>query len=275
MADHYFLNGKIVHEDEAQLHVKDLALLRGYGIFDYLRTVNGKKPFQVEKYLDRFYNSADKMGFSVDYSKEFVLKTIQQLLKLNSYEEAGIRLVMTGGYSENSFVPGTPNFFILIEPLHLPSASQFKNGVKLITHEYQREWSSAKTINYLTSIKLINKKKEKGAIEVLYKDNGKIREGSRCNFFIVKDNVLITSKDKVLEGITRGTVIDIAKRSLNVELRDLMEVELVTADECFITGTTTLVTPVVQLDDITIGNGSPGPVTLKLMKEFSEFEKNY
>lgn len=275
MADHFFLNGKIVLEDEAMVSIKDLALLRGYGIFDFLRTVNGKKPFLIEKYLDRFFNSAHTMNLSIDYSKDFLKDIIVELLDLNSHEEAGIRLVLTGGYSPNAFEPAKSNIFILIEPVKLLTPAQIENGVKLISHNYLREWSRVKTINYITSIRLIEEKKNAGAIEVLYKNNGIIHEGSRSNFFLIKNGVLITAKENVLQGITRGSVIELARKSMKVELRELMEGELSTADESFITGTTTRITPVVQIDDILIGNGKPGPITKKLLSEFLEFERNY
>ncbi|MFC2124886.1 aminotransferase class IV [Bacteroidota bacterium] len=275
MTDYIFLNGNIVDEDAAQINIKDLALLRGYGIFDFLRTVNKKKPFLIEKHLNRFYISASTMGLSIDYSRDFLLDIIKQLLEMNSYVEAGIRMVLTGGYSPNAFEPTESNIFIVIEPIHLPSPSQFEIGAKLITHNYHREWSRVKTINYITSIRLINDKRKADAIEVLYKIDGKIHECSRSNFFIVKDGVLITAEDDVLQGITRGTVIEIAKRSMKVELREVLEEELMTADEAFITGTTIIVTPIVKIDDIEIGNGKPGPVTRKLLAEFLDFEKNY
>ena len=275
MANYFFLNGNIVDENDAQISIKDLALLRGYGIFDYLRTVNGRKPFLIEKHLDRFFNSANTLGLTIDYSRDILKDSISQLLELNPYEEAGIRLVLTGGYSPNGFEPTKSNIFISIEPVHLPPLSQIDTGVKLISHKYHREWSSVKTINYITSIRLIDEKRKAGAIEVLYKADRKIHECSRSNFFIVKNGVVITPEDDILKGITRGKIIEIAQRSMNVELRELLEEELATADEAFITGTTTRVTPVIQIDDLQINDGKPGPVSRKLYEEFLGYENNY
>ena len=135
---HCFLNGKILPADTASVAISDLALLRGYGIFDYLRTYHGK-PFRLNDYLNRFRTSADDMRLPLKYEDAQISALVDELLdKSGSPENAGIRLVLTGGNSPDSMSIAEPNFAIVIE--HLPPTPdvQYENGVKLLSYPYQR-----------------------------------------------------------------------------------------------------------------------------------------
>ena len=156
MGEYFFLNGKIVKREDAFLGITDLALLRGFGIFDFCRTQNGK-PLLLDKYLDRLFNSAECIDLKIPYSKEFIRESIDQLLEKNGIIESGIRMVLTGGYTKNGYTPGEPNFFILIEKINFPVPSYYEEGIKLIIHEHQRELSHIKSINYRTTISIRTK----------------------------------------------------------------------------------------------------------------------
>ncbi len=269
----YFVNDEILPASRATLKISDLTLLRGYGIFDFFRTSNGK-PFLMEEYLSRFSNSASLMDLKLPLEKNKIGEVVLDLLKRNKFKESGIRMVLTGGYSEDGFTPGEPNFFILIEPIHFPDEKYYQQGIKLITYEHLREWSDVKTINYLTPIKIRKDIEQNKGYDVLYFFNGNILEVSRSNFFIIRDGKLITPGQHVLHGITRKTVMKLAAQIMKVEERDIPVSELSHADEAFITGTTKRVMPVTLIDDRIIGNGKPGPETQNLMKLFSDFESS-
>ena len=274
MEPEYYVNGEILPASKATLKINDLTLLRGYGIFDFFRT-SGGKPFLMENYLDRFSNSAALMDLKLPVGKDKIKEIVLELLDRNRFEESGIRMVLTGGYSDDGFTPGDPNFFILVEPIHFPDEKYYRYGIKLITYEHLREWSGVKSINYLTPIKIRKDIEQNKGYDVLYYFSGNILEVSRSNFFIIKDRTLITPEKNVLHGITRKTVLNLARDILTVEERDLSLKELTTASEAFITGTTKRVMPVTNIDDRVIGNGEPGPETKKLMEIFREFEKSY
>jgi D-alanine transaminase/branched-chain amino acid aminotransferase len=273
MGEYFLLNGEIVKNRDAFLGITDLALLRGFGIFDFCRTQNGK-PLLLDKYLDRFFNSAQCIDLKIPYSKEFIKESIYQLLEKNGIIESGIRMVLTGGYTKNGYTPGDPNFFILIEKINFPDPSYYDKGIKLILHEHQRELSHIKSINYLTPISIRKKIEEAHAFDVLYHSNGKVLEVSRSNIFIVKNNTLITPQENVLKGITRATVIDLAKNNFPVEKRDIQIDELFQADEVFMTGTTKRVLPVRRIDDHIFIKDSLGKVTSTLKSLYQEFENN-
>lgn len=271
MGEFFFLNGKILPAPEAVLKITDLALLRGFGIFDFMRT-HLRVPFLMEKYLERFFNSAGMMNLEIPAGRDEIGSVINQLLDKNGIYEAGIRLVLTGGYTENGYTPAAPNFFILIEKINFPPADYYRNGVRLYFYEHQRELSEIKSINYLSPIALRKRIADAGAYDVLYHSNDQILEVSRSNFFIISRDKIITPDRNILRGITRSSVIGLARDHFAVEERPVKVEELWQADEAFMTGTTKKVLPVVQVGDHIIGKGVPGPVTRKLMSGFSDFE---
>lgn len=273
MGEYFFLNGKIISTADAYLHITDLALLRGFGVFDFCRTQNGS-PLLLDRYLNRFYNSARFLDLQVPYTMERITEAIYSLLQKNGFEESGIRMILTGGYTKNGYTPGDPNFFILIEKINFPEESLYENGIKLLFYEHQRELSHIKSINYLTPISIRNILKKAGAYDVLYHFNGKVLEVSRSNLFIVRDNVVITPAHNILPGITRASVIKLAHEYFKVEERDIPTDELFKADEVFMTGTTKRVLPVQSIDYHRFGNGMPGPVTRKLKALYKDFENS-
>ena len=274
MTKYYFLNGETLPAAGTKLHVSDLGILRGYGIFDFFRTSQGK-PLFIEDYLVRFLNSAAGFNFSHPYDGASIINEVDKLLELNSFAESGIKLLMTGGYSENGFDPGPPNFIIIVDEFFEPDSAYFVNGVKLITHRHVREFPHIKSTNYLTALMLAPKCRESGAIDVLYHDGEIISEVTRSNFFMVKDGKVITPGEKVLKGITRGKTLELAKAHYQVEEREVKLDEIYTADEAFITSSTKRIMSVVNIDGSMIGNGLPGKVTKHLEGLFLELEKDY
>jgi len=274
MSQFFFLNDEIVPADKATIGITDISILRGFAIFDFFRTVKFK-PLLMDGYLQRFINSAKMMELPLNYHQKDLENIIHQLIEKNEMAEAGVRLVLTGGYSENAFLPSDPNFMILIEPVKLPPREWFENGIKLLTHHYQREWSQIKTTNYLTSVKLAPLCRQKKAVDVLYHYQGQLREVSRSNVFLIKNGVIATPAEGVLLGITRAKVIQLAKQHYKVEERAISMEEVFEADEVFMTGTTKKVLPVVQLDEKIIANGKPGVISNHLVSLFNEFEQQY
>ena len=196
------------------------------------------------------------------------------LLERNQIFEAGIRLVLTGGYTLNGYSPSSPNFFILVEKINFPTRLQYDQGIRLYFYSHQRELCHIKSINYISPIAIRAKIQASNAYDVLYHFNDQVLEVSRSNFFIIKDEKIITAADNILLGITRASVIDLARMHYRVEERSIGVNELWNADEAFLTGTTKKVLPVVQVGDHTIGSGSPGQITRRLMDLYAEFENH-
>ncbi len=273
MKSYCYIDGQIKKLNQALLPVTDIAILRGFAVFDFLRIYNNK-PFRLKDHFDRFTNSAKLMSLNVPITLEVLDQIIQNLLLKNKMTDASIKVVLTGGESDDglSLKSNTSHFFILMDDLcDLPS-SFFTEGAKLITYNHQRVIPGAKNSNYIPAVLMQNKKKKAGAVEILYIDNDLILECATSNFFLIKNSVLITPKNNVLKGVTRKVVLEIAKRNkIKIEERDVLGSEMKTADEIFITATNKFICPIVDIDKNKIGDGKVGPVTLKLLTLY----KNY
>ena len=132
MRTHYaYLNGHIVPEQQATISPLDIGLLRGYAVFDLLRTVGGR-PFLLADHLRRFHESARHLGLTVPATDLELTDAIGELLARNDHHEATVRLVLTGGVSPDGmgFDPSTPTLLILTHELHEPPASVYETGAK-------------------------------------------------------------------------------------------------------------------------------------------------
>lgn len=270
------LNGKIISLNKARISPNDIGILRGYAVFDFLRTYNGK-PFLLKEHFSRLQKSAGELNLKIPYSESIIEKIIKTLLIKNKIKEAGIRIIVTGGITENSMSCGpAPTIFILTEKLKKLPENIYSNGAKIITFEYQRDIPEAKTTDYLTAVKLQPIREKNNAIEVLYTKNGLILECATSNFFIFKKNTLITPKNNVLIGTTRNFAIELAKKAkFQIEEHDLPLKELKSADETFITATTKEIVPITRINDQEIGNGKVGKNTKILMELFIKNTENY
>lgn len=268
MKEYCFAEDKISLTKNAFIHPADIGLTRGYGIFDFFRTVN-YKPLFLSDYLDRFINSAAHTQLPLSYNKEELAQIIYDLVEKNDLKEGGVRMVLSGGISDNHFSPAEGKLFIFCEDLQLPAEEKFSKGVKLISEEYVRPLSKIKTTNYCQAVFSSLTWKEKNAEDVLYYYKGIISESSRSNIFIVKNGQLATAQSNVLKGITRKNIL---KLMPDTEVRDITLEETLTADEVFMTSTTKRLLPVTQIDDQIIGNGKPGHLTISILEKFKAEE---
>lgn len=263
-----YINGAFKNYDDIFVHVSDLSIHRAYAVFDFMQTIEDKIPF-MDDYLQRFYRSAAQLHLNVPLQSEEIKQIINRLVKENNFALAGIKLLLTGGYSPDAFTPGRPNFMILHQPFTRPHEKLYQQGAALISHNYKREIPGAKTIVYIAGISVLQKMISAQAADVLFVNENTIYECSRCNIFIVKDNAVITPVTDILPGITRKYVIQTAKKFYSSTERHITFTELLEADECFITSTTKGIMPVIKIDNTLIGNGIPGHITKHLRVDFS------
>lgn len=265
----------MVNTQEAMLRVNDLAILRGYGAFDYFAFEQGQ-PLFFDDYINRFLNSTQLLGLDAPFSKEELKERILELIKANKQQKGGMRLLITGGYAEDGYTPTAPNFIILQYPLPTYDPLKFEKGVSMLCHQHQRELPEVKTINYITGIKIQQRLKANKADFVLYHDGDYLRESDRSNFFMVsKDGAIVTPSDKILYGITRKQVLEAVEGHFEVEERDVLVQELNNAQELFLTSSTKGAMPVVQVDGQIVGSGEPGPITKKVMDLLERRTKAY
>ncbi len=260
-----YFQGSIIPFDKAHIALNDLGVLRGYGVFDFYRSYNGK-PFYLKEHYARFQNSAISIGLKVPVSFVEFEKITLDLLKKNKVKDASFRAVLLGGPVQNSLSPAKPTFYILNEEAYVPTKEQLQKGVGLMVHEYVRYIPEAKTTNYVEAVKMQKERMKQKAYEILYVSNGEVFECSTSNIFMIKGNHLITPNKKILNGITRRVVLKIAKKDFIIEERDVEIYELLLADEVFISGTNKEILPVVRVGKDIIGNGKVGEKTKLLQK---------
>ncbi|ANH79603.1 amino acid aminotransferase [Niabella ginsenosidivorans] len=271
-----FVNDAYYEEEKAVLKTGDLALQRGYAVFDYFRT-SDSQPLFPDDYLDRFFNSASRLFITIPQTREQIKNAIDSLIEKNQIAgDSGIRMLATGGYSPDSYTPVRGNLIIQQHPVALPGKEKFEQGMKIVTHEYMRDFPEVKSINYLMGIWLQQQLKEKEADDVVYFRNNIISEFPRANIFIVtRDGKLATPAQHILHGITRKKVLQLAHEMLPVEKRDISVNELKNAAEVFMTSTTKRLLPVIAIDGNPVGNGKPGKVTRQLYEQFMAMELQY
>ena len=272
-----YFNGKITTLDKVKISPYDLGLLRGYGVFDVMKTEKGK-PFLPAEHWKKLSAYAKQLNLQVPIQKEKYFAVLKKLLTLNKFSKATIRTVLTGGKSPNGFEreEGKETFIILIEKFHGIAKEVYEKGAAIITEEYERFYPQTKTVNYVIAVRNQERKVKAKAMEILYLKNGQVLEASTSNFFLVKNGKIITQKKNVLLGITRNIVVEMARKNkFKVEEREILEKELWQAQEAFMTATSKDIVPVTKIDGKKVEDGKVGEIAKILMKEFQKFVREY
>lgn len=265
----YYVDGEFVPADQAMIPVDDLALVRGIGVFDLLRTYQGSPCF-LKEHVNRLLASARSIDLELPWNHGEICRVALETLSRNHLEEANIRIIITGGSSDDFMSPvGKPRLIVLVTPLPGMPEEWYRGGIKVITRKVRRVNPGAKSINYLPAAMALRHAQAKGAVEVLYlDDDDHVLEGTTSNVFAVFDGRLVTPERGILSGITRKVVLEIAAEHFSIERRDLPIQELLKSQEIFITGTNKGLVPVVDVDGTRIGDGRPGPVTGRITPLF-------
>lgn len=270
MYPYCFFNGTITKSNKPLIQVNDIAILRGYAAFDFMRIYNGV-PFQFKDHMKRFKNTAKLMGLKNPFSDIEIEQALKELIKKNKAKDYQVRFVLTGGETKNGLFASIPIFYILFERLSDLPDNFYQKGAKLITHKYQRCLPEAKNSNYTEAVLLQKKRLKEKAVEVLYVSENIVLEATTSNVFIIKDKVLYTADENVLKGITRKLVLNIAsKLKYNFVEGPVTIDSLFDADEVFISATNKKVLPIVKIDSKVIGDGEVGEMTRVMIQKYKE-----
>lgn len=253
-----YYDGQISSFNQTGMSLNDLLIQRGYGIFDYLRVVDNK-PLFVEDHLDRLYQSAAIMHMEVPQSKESILKIVLELVAKNDMPYSGLKLIVSGGDSSDGYSLEKPRLTIIQQPLPVPSNSFSVNPFILMSHPFQRQLPQVKTTDYLMAIYLQPKLKAFGGHDILYTNDGMLRECPRSNFFLISEHGnIVTPKDDILKGITRKNILASARENgIEVEERPIALEEIKTAKGAFIASSTKRIIPISKIDESVIATDSP------------------
>lgn len=271
----YYVDGRFVKDFEAALPLSDMAILRGYAVFDFLRTYNGR-PFHLEEHLLRLQNSAALLQINFPWEMQKITKIVEELLEINAFSETNLRFIVTGGDSSDSITPeNKPRLIVMASPLKSYPADWYRDGVKVITTQVTRFRPDSKSTNYIKAILALKNASADGAVDSIYvNENNEMLEGTTTNIFVVKEDKIVTPDVGVLPGITREVVIKLASREFQVEKAPLSRDELAQFNEAFLTSSNKEVLPIIQIDNQKI-SPEPGRVTRKVMAMFREYTASW
>ena len=277
-----WFDGKIVDWREAQTHVLTYTLHYGLGVFEGVRaylTPKGTCVFRLHDHTERLFKSAKTIGMKIPFSSEELIEAQRKIVSLNNLKESYIRPMCFYGSEGLGIRFDNLSVHTIVAawewPHYMEPEAQEK-GISVKVSSFKRqvrnEVANAKINgNYVQSTVALNEAIEQGFEETLLLDSeGFIAEGSGENFFMVKDNKLITPDlDACLDGITRRTIISLAKElEVDFEERKIQLEEALESDEAFFTGTAVEVMPINAIDKKSIADGLRGPITEKLQKAY-------
>ena len=273
-----YVNGTIAPAERAVVPVYDHGFLYGEGVYETLRTYN-RAPFLYAQHARRLRASAERLRLPVPFDDDSLAGWIDDTLAAaGELREAYIRVLLTRGVGELTYdVDATPapSLVIIIKPLEEVAARIEKDGIRISLVPILRNHPGSvnpiiKSNNLLNNAIAMQQANRGGAEEALMCNyRGELSECSQSNFFLVRGGAVLTPQTDagLLEGITRAFLFEIAgEAGLDVREATLYPKDLDTADETFITSTTREISPVVRIDDRVIGSGTPGPITLELLK---------
>jgi len=274
----YYVDGKFVPSHKAVIPVDDLAVLRGFGICDIMRTFNGV-PYFLDEHINRLVASGKKIGLSLPWTTHEIKTIVRKTLEKNKQTaEANIRIVITAGSSPDYLTPsGTPRLIVMVTPIKKLPEEWYSNGVKVITIFQERPLAGAKVTAYIPAAMALKQAQQSGAVEAVYVNTqNQALEGTTSNLFAFFGQTLVTPPAQgILKGITRKLILSLANAFFQIEEKPLFLDQLLAADEVFITGTNKGVVPVVQIDDTLISLGKPGKNTRKLIQELDKHTSDF
>lgn len=277
-----YLNGKFLPLDQAFVSVLDRGFIFGDGVYEVIPAYGGRL-FRFEHHLQRLDQSLAGIRLANPLTHAEWERLLTELIERNAScadADQYIYFQVTRGVAkrDHAFPKGVPaTVFAMSNPLPAPATNLANAGITAITLDDIRwQWCQIKAIALLPNILLRQQALDAGATEAILIRNGEATEGAASNLFIVKDNTIITppTGPKLLPGITRDLILEIATANGIACKEDLiMEPDLRSADEVWLTSSTKEILPVTKLDNITVGTGKPGPMWVRMIALYQDYKR--
>lgn len=274
-------NGVAMPLADVRVSVLDRGFLFGDGIYEVLR-VYGGRPFLLREHMARLRRSLAEIRIAADAAR--LEQRMHETLRESSVDSGMIYLQVTRGVAPRTHrfpnPPVAPNELIYVDAIDGDPYGAFRDGAKLLTVPDVR-WHRCdiKSVNLLANCLAAQAAAEAGCLEaLLVAADGSVTEGSHTSLFAVQGGRILATPlgPQILPGITRGLMVKLAARAgIEIVDRSVKHADLATIDEMFLTGTTSEVLPVTQVDGKPIGNGQPGPLTQKLVTTYNDYVRDW
>ncbi|MCR5857196.1 branched-chain-amino-acid transaminase [Mesorhizobium sp. J428] len=274
-----YIDGGFVPEAEARVSVFDHGLLYGDGVFDTVVAWKGSL-FRLDDHVARLFRSMKAVGLDVEFSGDDLKALTLRAVVLNGLRDAYVKWIVTRGSNDTPLMDPAgchPNLIIVVRPYIERFTANADKGISLKTVAIRRTPAQCldpgvKNLNYLNLILAKMEAKAAQCDEALMLDlQGNICEAPGYNVFVVEGGRLLTPNRDILEGITRASVLDLARsRGIETSEQDIGLYRAYTAEEVFLTSTAGGLIPITRVDGRTIGAGRPGPVYAALSRAYAE-----
>lgn len=284
VADPVYLNGQFLPLSEARVSPLDRAYLYGDGVYEVM-PVYSRQPFRIDEHLKRLQATLDGIKLANPLAVDEWKAVIFRLIEAAPWEDQSVYLQVSRGADNKrdhafpaSSVP--PGIFAFAAPLVSPSAEQRAQGVAAITIPDLR-WSRCdlKVLSLLANVLARQEAVEQGCAEALLIRDGFLKEGAASNIFVVRDGLLLAPPKThlMLPGITYDVILELAhSHGQPLEIREIAEAELRSADEVWMTSSTKEVLAITTLDDQPVGKGDnaskPGPIGKAMWQWYQDFK---
>ena len=280
-----YLNGKYYKESEAKISIFDRGLLFADSVYEVTAVIDNKL-IDFPAHIERLENSLNELEIKNIFSYDLLLKMHKELVNKNKFsnKEGLIYMQVSRGTIERDFLikdkDVTPNIFAFTQEKNLTDVDYKTNGLEIITRNDLRwQRKDIKTTQLLFATLIKTEAHKLGADDAwLIDGDGFVNEGTSNNAYIIdKNNNIITRNlsNKLLPGITRKTIIEVAKKlKLSIEERPFTVKEVLESNEAFISSASTLIAPVTKIDKNNIGKGQMGPITEILRETYIKISKN-
>ncbi|MFA5553917.1 MAG: aminotransferase class IV [Phycisphaerae bacterium] len=270
-----FLNDGLVQDNQAMVSVSDGGFLYGMGLFETMRSCNGKV-FCLDDHLERLFAGAEKLSIKIPYKEKFLEEAIYSVLQANGLSNARLRLTITSGTI--SADKSLPTLLITASEFKPYPEEYYQKGVEAVLSPYRQNPTDPtcglKTTSYMARMLSLKYAQQYKAAEALwFTTDNRLAEGCISNVFLVKDSAVFTPElnTPVLAGIARKTVLKIASdNSVRCSEKDLHIDDLLEADEVFITNVVMQVMPVIKIDKRDVASGKIGPITKELIRLYDK-----
>lgn len=269
-----YQDGSFLPVEKAGVPLNDLAVQRGYGVFEYIRTCAGEF-FHWGDHLRRLHRSAQALHLTVPVQDDRLREIAEELVAASELERPAVRILLTGGPADTEPLLSSPSLFLTVEELASYPQAWYQQGIHLLTVQYRREFPGIKNLNYVNTIRLDPVRRRQHADDLLYYTERGITECPRSSFFAFLGEKLVTPEEDVLPGVTRQLVLDLAVQAFPVAQRTIYLEDLQQAEEAFVTSTSRGVVPVTEIDCQLLGSGQVGERTRVVSRLLAQYMERY